>query len=142
VRSVATRFASAQEVLPIEFHPSDNNFFPYLHVESVLGGYEAENRISSPTRSCSRQAFFQIQRWERTEKRVSALTFTSMITSNRNKHDRPDIRATRRDNVEAHPLEDEIESRHNSNLGMTCHQRTTARHTGTKTPALLILPRV
>jgi hypothetical protein len=142
VRSVATRFASAQEILPIGFHPSDNNFVHRLHVESVLGGYAAENCISSPTRSCSRQAFLQIQRWERTEKGVSALTFTSMITSNQNEHDRSDICGTRRDNVEAHPVDVEIESRHNSNLGVPCHQRTTARHMGTKTPALLLLPRV
>jgi hypothetical protein len=125
VRSVATRFASAQEVLPIGLHPSDNNFAARLHVEAVLGGYEAENRISSPTRSCSRQAFLQIQRWERTEKGVSTLTFTRMITSNRNEHDRSDIRGTRRDNVGDHPVDVEIESRHNSNLDVTCHQRTT-----------------
>jgi hypothetical protein len=116
VRSDATRFASAQEVLPIGFHPSDNNFVACLHVESVLSGYEAENRFSSPTHSCSRQVFLQIQRLDRTEKGVSALTFTSMITSNRNEHDRSDIRGTRRDNVEAHPVDVEIESRHNSNL--------------------------
>jgi hypothetical protein len=136
VRSVATRFASARGIA-IGFHPSDNNFVPHLHVESVLGCYEAENRFSSPTRSCSRQASPQLQRWDRTEKGVSALTFTSMITSNLNEHDRSGIRDTRRDNVEAHPVDIETKIRHNSNLGVTCHQQTTVQHTGTRTPALL-----
>jgi hypothetical protein len=54
----------------------------------------------------------------------------SMITSDQNEHNWSGSRDTRRDNVNARPVDVEIESRHNSNLGVTSHQRTTVRHTG------------
>jgi hypothetical protein len=65
-----------------------------------------------------------------------------MITLNQNEHARYDVRDTRRDKRGGSSVDVEIESRHNSNFGVTCHQRTTVRQTGTKTSVLLLLPRV
>jgi hypothetical protein len=50
---------------------------------------------------------------------------TSMIISNRNNHDRPDIRATRSDNVMACPVDVEIEKRTSFKSGVTCDKRKT-----------------
>jgi hypothetical protein len=90
---------------------SDNNFLPWLYrriCTEPLRGRKSQFVAVAFVLSAGLPPV--------PEKGVSILTLTSMIISNQNKHDRPDIHAIRRANVAARPVDVEIEKGPHSNL--------------------------